>query len=90
MGRDPQWVEENIIWFSNRLSISTDAFPKVWPIVQAHNDPKIISNREFEIVLNGSLTGKSTGTMMFTSNAVAQDQGKTEIMKKVYDEIIKK
>jgi len=35
-------------------------------------------------VLQGGLAGGSTGVMMFTTYAVAEDEGKTEVMKKVY------
>jgi len=90
MGRDPGWVKENIIWFCDRLSIRDNSYPKVWPIVQAYNDPEIITKEEFETVLRGGLAGKSSGVMMFTTNAVAENEGKTEIMKKVYTEQIRK
>jgi len=90
MGRDPDWVKENINWFCNRLAIENNSSPKVWPIVQAYNDPEEISIEEFETVLRGGLAGKSSGVMMFTTNAVADDKGKTEIMKKVYTELLKK
>jgi len=88
MGRDPEWVEENIIWFCKQLNIKNNSYPKVWPIVQAHNDPEAISPQEFETVLMGGLAGKSSGVMMFTSHAVAQDEGKTQVMKKVYTKLI--
>ncbi|WP_420400961.1 hypothetical protein [Flagellimonas sp.] len=84
MHRDPNWVEENISWFSNRLNIEKGAYPKVWPIVQAHDDPGIISKEEFETVLLGGLAGESTGVMMFTTNSVAKDEAKTAVMRKVY------
>ena len=84
MGRKPKWVEENIAWFSARLNIKNDSDLKIWPIVQAYNDPGIISSEEFETVLKGGLAGKSSGVMMFTSYAVAEDEGKTEVMRKVY------
>ena len=87
MGREPDWVKQNINWFCDRLSIEQDSYPKVWPIVQAYNDPKIISNEEFETVLKGGLAGKSSGVMMFTSNAIAEDEGKIEVMEKVYTEL---
>ena len=84
MGRSPEWVRENIQWFSKRLNIKNGRFPKVWPIVQAHNDPGIISAEEFGKVLRFGAEGSSTGVMMFTSNAVAEDPKKVETMKAVY------
>lgn len=87
MGRKPEWVEENINWFSHRLNSAQNSYPKVWPIVQAYNDPGMISVEEFETVLKGGLQGKSSGVMMFTTNAVAEDEGKTEVMKSVYTKL---
>ena len=87
MGKEPGWVEENITWFSNRLNVGDSAYPKVWPIVQAHDDPTIISEDEFEIVLRGGLSGKSSGVMMFTTGSVAKSEGKTDVLKKVYLEL---
>ena len=69
------------------LLIQNGTFPKVWPIVQAYNEPGIVTNEAFETVLRGGLAGKSTGVMMFTTHAIAEDVGKTEVMKKVYLEI---
>lgn len=88
MGYGPEWVKENINWFSNSLSLDNHSFPKVWPIVQATNDPEIISNEEFEMVLKGGLTGESSGVMMFTSYAVAEDDGKIKVMKNVYNNLV--
>ena len=84
MERSPDWVAENIMWFSNRLGIRENSGPKLWPIVQAYNDPHEISSEEFETVLKGGLAGKASGVMMFTTYAVAEDRAKTEVMKKVY------
>ena len=90
MGKNPEWVEENINWFNNQINAEMGTYPKVWPIVQAHNDPGIISEEEFETVLKGGLTGNSSGVMMFTVNSVAEDPGKTEVMKKVYTNLARK
>ena len=85
MERPPSWVEENIAWFSKRMNvIRTDQQIRIWPIVQAHNDPYVISGEEFETVLRAGLSGKSSGVMMFTSYAVAEDKEKIKVMKEVY------
>lgn len=86
MGRSADWVGENIVWFCNRLEIEAGKFPKVWPIVQAYDDPDTITIAEFEKVLRGGAGACATGVMMFTTNSVADSPGKTEIMKKVYGE----
>ncbi len=88
MGREPVWVEENIIWFCNRLGIENEKFPKVWPIVQAYNNPGIVTAEDFEIVLKGGLSEKSSGVMMFTTRALAEEEAKIEVMKKVYESYI--
>ena len=86
MGRKPGWVQENINWFCNQMNIQQDQFPKVWPIVQAYNNPYTISASEFEIVLKGGMTDCSTGVMMFTTRAMAESEEKIEVMKKIYSE----
>lgn len=84
MGRSPQWVKENIEWFSRQIG---DKHTKVWPIVQAYSDSTKMSAEEFESVLRNAITGSATGVMMFTSNAVADDEQKVEVMKKVYGDL---
>jgi hypothetical protein len=84
MEREPEWVAEHILWLGDRLDIGKNTYPKLWSIVQAHDDPGIISSEEFETVLRAGLTGKSSGVMMFTSYSVAENEGKTETMKRVY------
>jgi hypothetical protein len=88
MGREALWVRENLEWFCQRLEIKADKYPKVWPIVQAHDDPNPISAGEFEQVLRYGAGGKATGVMMFTANSVAHNNEKTIIMKRVYGEWI--
>src|SRR2546426_228827 len=46
MQRRPEWIGENVEWLSRKLGNR----PKIWPIVQAHNDPLAISTDEFEKV----------------------------------------
>lgn len=84
MGRKPDWVKENIEWFSNMLELSKDSQPKVWPIVQAYNDPHVIDAAEFKQVMQNGLVGASTGIMMFTTYAVAEDSSKVEVLKEMY------
>jgi hypothetical protein len=90
MEKSPEWVKENIEWFSKHLSLKTGTVPTIWPIVQAHDDPNVISSEDFEKVLRYGTAGSATGVMMFTSNAVAEDASKTETMKKVYGQWVVK
>ena len=84
MGKSPEWVQKNITWFCDRLKINEGSFPKVWPIVQASNEPKAVSPEEFENVLEYGAGAKASGVMMFTSFAVAEDESKINILRKVY------
>jgi len=72
MQRRPEWVGENVEWLSRKLGNRA----KIWPIVQAHNDPVEISADEFEKVLRLGLSGTATGVMMFTAQAVASVSAK--------------
>ena len=87
MGREPIWVKDNIEWFCDRLNIKHGSYPKVWPIVQAYNNPYVISASEFETVMKGGMTAKSSGVMMFTTKAVADDTEKINVLKKFYKNI---
>ncbi len=88
MGRSPEWVAENIQWFNNKLDIKGNEYPKVWPIVQAYNNPGVVLAKDFETVMLGGLSAGSTGIMMFTTYAVAEDGEKTATMKKIYMDVI--
>ena len=86
MGREPEWVRQNIEWFSGKMEIKPGSYPKIWTIVQAYDEPRKISAGEFEKVLRYGAAGSSSGVMMFTTNAVAESPEKTLTMKKVYSE----
>ncbi len=88
MGRDAVWVKNNIEWFCKRMDIKPGAFPKVWPIVQAYDEPRVISPDEFGEVLGYGSGSGATGIMMFTSYAVAESSAKTETLQKVYSGLI--
>ncbi|MBI2425895.1 MAG: hypothetical protein HYV27_23930 [Candidatus Hydrogenedentes bacterium] len=86
-GKSPDYVREYVAYFSEKhgVSIEPGTYPKLWPIVQAHDDPRIEPD-EFEAVLRHGLIAKSTGVMMFTIGSVAADAGKMAVMKQVYTE----
>lgn len=80
MGRPPEWVGQYVEWISKRLPRNV----KIWPIVQAHGEPAEISPEEFNLVLRLGLAGRSTGVMMFTLGAVAQDPAKMKTLRALY------
>ncbi len=87
MGRNPEWVDENIRWFSSRMESDKDNTPKIWPIVQAYDNPYQISASEFETVLLGGLSANATGVMMFTTRAIAENEEKVAVVKKNYNNL---
>ncbi len=80
MRRNPEWVGESVEWLSGRVNSKA----RIWPIVQAHNEPRAIPAGEFERVLRMGAGGGATGVMMFTAHAVASDPAKMEVMRRVY------
>ena len=80
MERAPDWVGENVEWLSRKLG----GRAKIWPIVQAADGPKPVSAAEFEKVLRLGASAGATGVMMFTAQAVANDPGKLDAMRRVY------
>jgi hypothetical protein len=79
MGQTPAWVGNNVRWLVSKVGPS-----KVWPIVQATGEPDPISAAEFEAVMRNAVAPGSTGIMMFTSRAIAEDPAKTEVLRRLY------
>jgi hypothetical protein len=84
-GMWPEYVRAYVEYFSERYPIRTEPgeFPRLWPIVQAYDDPPV-PPEELAQVLRGGLAGRSTGVMMFTSASVAESPGKLEAVRRVY------
>lgn len=84
-GKTPEYVKEFVDYLGGKPWVKSEdgAYPQIWPIVQAHDEPRV-SPEEFEQVLNFGVSGKSRGVMMFTIGSVAKDPGKMEVMKRVY------
>jgi len=90
-GHSVRWVEENVKWLSKTLNLrgAPNEKPRIWPIVQAWSDPKgnKVSPEDFEKALQYGTAGGATGVMMFTLGAVAEDEAKLAVLKKVYGEM---
>jgi hypothetical protein len=84
MGRAPEWVGEASEWLARQIGAERGRFPKIWPIVQAHNDPGAISAEEFGRVLRLGASGRSSGVMMFTLGSVAADPAKMQVLRDTY------
>jgi len=83
MGRGPEWVKEYVTWLTQQQKQwGTNA--QIWPIVQAQDDPGIITPEEFKQVMTDGLARPSGGVMMFSINSLVQDTAKVEVMKNVF------
>ncbi len=82
-GKSPEYVRDYVEYFSERFSIHREGSPRLWPIVQAHDEPRI-EPEEFARVLEYGLGGQSSGVMMFTLDSVVGDAGKLAAMQRVY------
>jgi hypothetical protein len=81
MDRPVAWVHEYVEWLSHSSSTKK---PTIWPIVQAHNKPGVISAKEFSEVMQNGSRPPATGIMMFSDQSLLQDPEKIKIMKEFY------
>jgi hypothetical protein len=87
--RPPKWAGEYLRWLDDLTRAGEKGTPMVWPIVQAHNNPGVVTPEEFrEVMLQGS-GAPSSGIMMFSDQAILQDPEKIEVMKELYLEVIR-
>jgi hypothetical protein len=90
-GHSASWVEQNVSWLCSKLGVkgAADERLKIWPIVQAWNDPEgtKVEAADFETALRGGLSAGATGVMMFTLGSVAEEAAKMKVLKKVYGEL---
>jgi hypothetical protein len=84
MGRSPEWVRDYIQWLGKSIIGGNQDRPFIWPIVQAHNDPEVITTDEFRKILQYGMQAPSDGIMMFTINSLIIEPAKLEIMKTIY------
>jgi hypothetical protein len=82
-GRSPGWVGEYMQWLGKELKNGAGT-PLVWPIVQAHNKPSVITAEEFRKVMTEGMRSPSSGIMMFEDGSLLHDPGKLEVMKVIY------
>lgn len=85
--RPVDWVGEYIEWLGGLTNAWEKKSPLIWPIVQAHNNPGIITPEEFRQVMLEGLRSPSSGIMMFSDQSLLHDPRKIDVMKKIYSEI---
>jgi hypothetical protein len=84
-GMPLDYIRDYVEYFGQRLDIQTaeGKYPRMWPIVQAYDDPPVTADQLVQALRNG-LAGRSSGVMMFTSASVAEDKKKLAAVKAFY------
>lgn len=82
--RQPSWVGEYTGWLGDLISASHENQPFVWPIVQAHDNPGIVTPDEFRQVMLKGIQAPSTGIMMFSDRSLLDNPEKIEVMMELY------
>ena len=80
-----EYIREYVEYFGERLDIQTapGKYPRMWPIVQAYDDPPVAAAEMVRALENG-LAGRSSGVMMFTSGSVASSPEKLAAVRDFY------
>lgn len=87
--RPTTWVGEHVAWLGKLTKSEKTGNTLIWPIVQSHNNPGIISPEEFEEVMKEGMKAPSSGIMMFSDQSLVENPEKIKVMKKLYTEEIK-
>lgn len=83
--RPTKWVSEYTAWLGELIKQSDiGPGPKIWPIVQAHNTPGVVSPEEFRQVMIEGAKPPSSGIMMFSDRSLLEDKEKLEVMRSLY------
>lgn len=83
MERSTDWVSEYVQWLGDTI-VAGKRRPLIWPIVQAHNKPGIVTVEEFRSVMWNGSRAPATGIMMFTVNTMVNEPAKLEVMRDLY------
>jgi hypothetical protein len=83
LARPPAWVGQYLDWLGSTLKQKPEQ-PLVWPIVQAHNKPGVITPEEFRTVMQEGSKSPSSGIMMFADGSLLEDPEKLRVMKELY------
>jgi len=83
LARPPVWVGQYLDWLGGIIKQKSKQ-PLVWPIVQAHNKPGVITPEEFRTVMQEGSKSPSSGIMMFADGSLLEDPEKLRVMKELY------
>jgi hypothetical protein len=83
-GRPVEWVGEYISWLDRVTDAGAKGKPLIWPIVQAHNSPGVVTAEEFRQVMHQGSRYPVSGIMMFSDQSLIADTAKIAVMKDFY------
>lgn len=83
-GRPTTWVGEYVAWLGQTLGRERLSKTQIWPIVQSHNNPGIVSPNEFRQVMIEGSKAPSSGIMMFSDQSLVEDPEKIRVMKELF------
>lgn len=83
-GRPASWVGEYVAWLGKTIEVEIKGNPQIWPIVQSHNNPGIVSPEEFRQVMIEGSKAPASGIMMFSDQSLVEDPKKIQVMKELY------
>ncbi len=82
-GRPVSWAGDYLEWLDK---IMDSPRPLVWPIVQAHNKPGVVTPKEFEKALREGSRAPASGIMMFSEQSLLENPAKLKVMQEFYNE----
>jgi hypothetical protein len=83
-GRPTIWVGEYVAWLGQTLGQERLSKTQIWPIVQSHNNPGIVSPEQFRSVMIEGSKAPASGIMMFSDQSLVVDPKKIRVMKELY------
>ncbi|OYX23410.1 MAG: hypothetical protein B7Z16_02555 [Algoriphagus sp. 32-45-6] len=83
-GRSTTWVSEYVAWLGQTIGPERLSKTQIWPIVQSHNNPGIVTPEEFRQVMIEGSKAPSSGIMMFSDQSLVEDPRKVQVMKELY------
>lgn len=81
LARPVTWSGDYLEWLGNTID---SPGPLVWPIVQAHNKPGIVTPEEFGKALREGSRAPASGIMMFSEQSLLENREKIKVMKDFY------
>lgn len=81
LARPVSWAGDYQDWLGNTTHSPA---PLVWPIVQAHNKPGIVTPEEFGKALQEGSSSPSSGIMMFSEQSLLENREKMKVMQDFY------